>query len=50
MMNTSPSLTNSQLIDNINNKEGFPYFYFMLMKVLNTVFGYNLMVPRFFSL
>ncbi len=49
MMNTSPSLTNSQLIDNINNKEGFPYFYFMLMKVLNTVFGYNLMVPRFFS-
>ncbi len=49
MMNTNPSLTNSQLIENINNKEGFPYFYFMLMKILHTIFGYNLMVPRFFS-
>lgn len=49
MINTHPSLTNSQLIENINNKEGFPYFYFMLMKMLHTIFGYNLMVPRFFS-
>jgi uncharacterized membrane protein len=49
MINTHPSLTNSQLIENINNKEGFPYFYFMLMKILHTIFGYNLIVPRFFS-
>lgn len=49
MINTNPSLTNSQLIENINTKEGFPYFYFMLMKILHTIFGYNLIVSRFFS-
>lgn len=49
MINTNPNLSNTQLIENINTKEGFPYLYFWLMKLLHSIFGYNFMVDRFFS-
>lgn len=46
-MNVSnPANSYGTIITEVNNREGFPYFYFLLLKTLYTVFGYSPIVSR----
>lgn len=48
MVNASPDISFADVIRNVNQKEGFPYFYFILMRVLHTL-SYSYMVGRIVS-
>ena len=49
-MNVSnPANSFSTLIEDVNVKEGFPYLYFILIKILLSIFGYIGIVARFLS-
>lgn len=43
---TNPENTFSTIITEVNNREGFPYLYFLLLKVLHTIFGYSPIITR----
>lgn len=43
---TNPENSFGTVITEVNNREGFPYLYFLLLKVLHTVFGYSPIVTR----
>jgi hypothetical protein len=43
---TNPENSFGTIITEVNNKEGFPYLYFLLLKILHTVFGYSPIVTR----
>jgi 4-amino-4-deoxy-L-arabinose transferase-like glycosyltransferase len=43
---TNPDNSFSDIITEVNTREGFPYLYFLLLKVLYTVFGYSAIVAR----
>ena len=49
MKMTDPDLGFSEQISEINQKEGFPYLYFLFLKLLNSVFVYSPVVARLFS-
>ncbi len=46
---TNPENSFGSIITEVNNREGFPYLYFLFLKVLHTVFGYSPIVTRGFS-
>jgi nitrate reductase NapE component len=46
---TDPENSFSTVITEVNNRDGFPYLYFFLLKIFHTVFGYNAVVARMFS-
>lgn len=43
---TNPENSFSSIITEVNNREGFPYLYFLSLKVLHTIFGYSPIVTR----
>lgn len=43
---TTPENSFGTIITEVNSREGFPYLYFLLLKILHTVFGYNPIVTR----
>lgn len=43
---TNPDNSFSTIITEVNNREGFPYLYFLFLKILHTIFGYNPIVTR----
>ena len=46
-MNVSnPANSYATVITEVNNREGFPYFYFLLLKTLYFIFGYSPFVSR----
>lgn len=45
----SPNQTFGNLISEVNLKEGFPYLYFISLKILFSIFGHTIFVARFFS-
>jgi 4-amino-4-deoxy-L-arabinose transferase-like glycosyltransferase len=46
-MNVSnPSNSYGTIITEVNNREGFPYFYFLILKTLYAIFGYSPIVSR----
>ena len=46
-MNVSnPANSYATVITEVNNREGFPYFYFLLLKTLYFIFGYSPIVSR----
>jgi uncharacterized membrane protein len=45
----NPNQSFGTLIDEVNLREGFPYFYFMVLKILFAIFGHTAIVARFFS-
>ncbi len=42
----NPNESISKLISEVNLREGFPYFYFIILKILFSVFGYTATVAR----
>ena len=46
---TDPKLSYSQMISEINLREGFPYLYFLIIKTLHYIFGFDPLVIRTFS-
>ena len=46
---TDPKLSYSQMISEINTREGFPYLYFLIIKSLHYIFGFDPLVSRTFS-
>jgi len=46
---TNPENSFGTVITEVNNREGFPYLYFLLLKIAHTVFGYSPIVARVFS-
>jgi uncharacterized membrane protein len=34
------------IVNEVNNREGFPYLYFLLLKIVHTIFGYSPIVTR----
>ncbi|MBC7641040.1 MAG: glycosyltransferase family 39 protein [Flavobacterium sp.] len=46
---SNPENSFSTLINEVNTREGFPYLYFILIKLLLSVFGYSALVARSFS-
>ncbi len=45
----NPDQSFGTLIDEVNLREGFPYLYFMVLKILFTIFGHTAIVARLFS-
>lgn len=45
---TNPNDSFYTVINNVNLKEGFPYIYFLMMKVFNSI-SYSVLTPRLFS-
>lgn len=43
---TNPENSFGTVITEVNNREGFPYLYFLLLKIFHTIFGYNPIVTR----
>lgn len=43
---TNPENSFETIITEVNNREGFPYLYFLLLKILHTIFGYNPIITR----
>ena len=49
-MNVSnPSSSFATIYNEVNNREGFPYFYFFFLKLLFSVFGYTSVIARMLS-
>ena len=46
---SSPNQTLSNLISEVNAREGFPYLYFITLKILFTIFGHTAIIARLFS-
>ncbi len=46
---TNPSWSLSELILEVDKKEGFPYIYFITLNIMHSVFGYTPIVARSFS-
>jgi len=46
---TNPENSFGTIITEVNNREGFPYLYFLLLKILHTIFGFNPIVTRSLS-
>lgn len=46
---SNPNVSFSTTITEINVREGFPYLYFFILKILFAVFGYDPIVARLFS-
>lgn len=46
---TNPENSFTTIISEVNQKEGFPYLYFILMKIFYFIFGYSPLVTRGFS-
>jgi uncharacterized membrane protein len=49
MKMSDPRVTFSNQIAAINEKEGFPYLYFLVLKTLHSIFGYTPIIARLFS-
>ncbi|WP_288133063.1 glycosyltransferase family 39 protein [Flavobacterium sp.] len=43
---TNPDNSFGTIVTEVNNREGFPYLYFLLLKILHTIFGYSAIVTR----
>ncbi|ESU26188.1 hypothetical protein FSS13T_11790 [Flavobacterium saliperosum S13] len=43
---TNPDNSFSTIITEVNNREGFPYLYFLFLKILHTFLGYSPIVAR----
>lgn len=43
---TNPENTFGTIVTEVNNREGFPYLYFLLVKIAHTIFGYSPIVTR----
>jgi hypothetical protein len=46
---SNPNNSFKTVIDEVNLRDGFPYFYFILLKVLFIIFGYTAIVARSLS-
>ena len=46
---TNPQNSFGTVISEVNNREGFPYLYFLLIKIGHNIFGYTPLVARVFS-
>lgn len=46
---SSPNNSFSTVIDEVNLRDGFPYIYFITLKILHTIFGYTAIVARTLS-
>lgn len=46
---TNPENSFGTVITEVNNREGFPYLYFVLLKIGHSIFGYSPIVARVFS-
>lgn len=46
---TNPQNSFGTVISEVNNREGFPYLYFLLIKIGHIIFGYTPLVARVFS-
>ena len=49
MKMTDPSISFSKQISLINEQEGFPYLYFIILKILHSIFEYSPIFGRMFS-
>lgn len=49
MKMTDPEVSFSKQIFDINKQEGFPYLYFIILKILHSIFEYSPIVGRLFS-
>ena len=43
---TNPENSFGTIVTEVNNREGFPYLYFLLVKIAHTLFGYSPIVSR----
>lgn len=43
---SNPDNSFGTIIKEVNNREGFPYLYFILLKILHSVFGYTPFISR----
>ena len=43
---TNPENSFGTIVTEVNNREGFPYLYFLLVKIAHTIFGYSPIVSR----
>ncbi|WP_264367826.1 glycosyltransferase family 39 protein [Flavobacterium lacisediminis] len=46
---SNPENSFSTVIDEVNNRDGFPYLYFILLKIFHALFGFNSIIARLFS-
>lgn len=46
---SNPNQPLSTLIKEVNERDNFPYIYFILIRFLTSIFGYSVYVARFFS-
>lgn len=46
---SNPNDSFGTMITEINNREGFPYLYFAILKIMFSIFGYTALVARLFS-
>ncbi len=46
---TNPKMSYAEMISEINVREGFPYLYFITIKTLHHIFGFDPLVSRTFS-